>query len=182
VGFDISTCAYHSLQHELKIGVTDVAFLLTDSIQSSHLTAEVLGFESVVIVASPEHPLAAKSVIHIRDLENQSILLPKHDCSYKMLFEQILSEEKVEVANMIELNSVETIKRCVMEGIGVTMIPEIAVRAEIAQKKLAILPWAEDRLEAAILMIWHKDKWISPTLQAFMDTVREVIVPMSGQK
>ncbi|MCP4344018.1 MAG: LysR family transcriptional regulator [Desulfobacterales bacterium] len=175
VGFDISACAYHTLQHELKIGITDVAFLLTESVQSSELKTELLGTEPLVIVTSPDHPLAGQSAVHIRDLEGESVFLPKHDCSYKMLFEQIMTEEKVDSATIMEVNSIEAIKHCVIKGIGVAMMPVIAVKQEIEQKKLVVLPWSEENLETAILMIWHKDKWISPMLQGFMDTVREVM-------
>ncbi len=175
VGFDIGSCTFHSLRHELKTGITDVAFLLADSIPFAELKAELLRIEHLVIVSSPDHPLAKKSVMHISDLAGQSILLPKHDCSYKMQFEQILTEEKVDSATFMELNSIEAIKQCVIKGIGVTMIPMISVSQEIEQKKLILLPWAEEKLETGIIMIWHKDKWISPTLQAFMDTVKEVM-------
>jgi len=92
-----------------------------------------------------------------------------------MLFERILTEEKVDSATIIELNSIEAIKHCVIKGIGVTMIPMMSVAQEIEQRKLTILPWSEEKLETAILMIWHKDKWLSPTLQAFMDTVKKVM-------
>jgi DNA-binding transcriptional LysR family regulator len=91
-----------------------------------------------------------------------------------MVFEQLLTEEKVE-ATFIEVNSIETIKKCVMEGIGVTLIPKMSVKQEIAQNTLTALSWSQDNLETGILMIWHKDKWLSPTLQAFMDTVKEVL-------
>jgi DNA-binding transcriptional LysR family regulator len=175
VGLDISSCAYHSLPQELKTGIIDVAFLLADSIHFSELNAELLMIEPLVIVASPNHPLAKQSAMHIRDLTGQSILLPKHDCSYKMLFERILTEEKVDSATIIELNSIEAIKHCVIKGIGVTMIPMMAVAQEISQNKLTVLRWSEEKLETGILMIWHKDKWLSPTLLAFMDTVKEVM-------
>ena len=55
------------------------------------------------------------------------------------------------------------------------MVPVMSIKEEIAQKKIAILPWSEEKLETAVLMIWHREKWISPTLQAFMDTTREVM-------
>jgi DNA-binding transcriptional LysR family regulator len=175
IGLHINTCAYQPLQHELRTGVTDVAFLFADSIQSSELTAELLRVESLAIIASPDHPLATRSVMHIRDLEGEHIILPKHDCSYKMTFEQILTEEKLKSATFIELNSIEALKRCVVAGLGVAMIPMMAVEQEIEQKLLVILPWAEERLETGILMIRHKDKWLSPTLKAFMSAVREVM-------
>ncbi len=175
VGFDISTCAYETLIHELKTGIIDIAFLLAESIPFSDLRTEVLGFETLVVVSSPNHPLAKKSAVDIHDFAGQSILLPKHDCSYKMVFQRMLVEEKIEPATYIELNSIEAIKRCVFDGVGVAMLPIIACRQAIAQKTIAILPWPEEQLETAILMIWHKDKWISPILQVFMDTVRQTV-------
>jgi DNA-binding transcriptional LysR family regulator len=76
-------------------------------------------------------------------------------------------------ATFMEVNSIETIKQCVIRGIGITLIPKISVEKEIAQKKLVALSWPKEDLETGIIMIWHKDKWLSPTLLAFMDTVRE---------
>jgi DNA-binding transcriptional LysR family regulator len=175
VSFDVNSCAYHPLEHELKSGVTDVAFLLAESISARELKSEILGVEELLLVAKPGRPLTGKSSMGIRDLEGEMIILPKNDCSYRMVFEQILTEEGVKNYSVIEMNTIEAIKQCVMRGVGVTLMPDICVRTEIHEKKLSVLPWPEEKLETAILMIWHKDKWISPTLQIFMDTVREVI-------
>ncbi|MGD9367954.1 MAG: LysR family transcriptional regulator [Desulfobacteraceae bacterium] len=175
VGFDISTCAYDVLLYELRSGIIDVAFLLADSIPFSELKTELLGVEPLVVVSSTNHPLAKKNNLHIRNLADYSIFLPKHDCSYKMIFEQILTEEKIDPVTFIELNSLEAIKQCILQGLGVAMIPLMAIKNEIAQKKMTILSWPEEVLETAILMIWHKNKWLSPTLQAFMNTVKEVM-------
>ena len=69
----------------------------------------------------------------------------------------------------------EAIKQCVMEGVGIAILPEIAVAREIAQGRLAALAWEEGKLEVATLMIWYKDRWLSPTLSAFMDMTREIL-------
>jgi DNA-binding transcriptional LysR family regulator len=175
VGFDIGTCAYDTLVHELHTGITDIAFLLADSISFSELKVDLLRVEPLVVVSSPDHPLAERPAMDIYDLIGQSILLPKHDCSYKMLFERMLTEEKVEPVTFMELNSIETIKQCVLKGIGVAMIPKMAIKKEVAQKEMTILPWPEEQLETAVLMIWHKDKWLSPTLEAFMQAAKEVM-------
>jgi DNA-binding transcriptional LysR family regulator len=175
VNFGINSCTYHSLEHELKSGITDLAFLMAESISARDLKSEVLGFVRLMIVASPGHPLANKASVSMRDLEGERVFLAKHDCSYRMVFEQMLTEERVKTAAVIEVNTLETIKQCIMDGIGVTIMPEISVREEVNRNELAVLSWTEEMLETAILMIRHKDKWISPTLQAFMNTVREVI-------
>jgi DNA-binding transcriptional LysR family regulator len=174
VGLNVSNCSI-TLQQELRSGIIDLAFLLADSIHTGDLKAEVLGFEKLFLVSDSQHPLASLSSLSLLDLKGVSILLPKQDCSYKMQFEQALTEEKVDFAAILEFNSIEAIKRCVMQGIGITLIPQMAVKKEIDENRLAVLPWPEEGLETAILMIRHKDKWLSPTLRAFMDLVREEI-------
>jgi hypothetical protein len=51
--------------------------------------------------------------------------------------------------------------------------PGFAVKGEIERGELKILPWAGPRLETAVLMLHHKEKWLSPPLAAFMELVRE---------
>lgn len=174
VDFDVSSCEYQMLPHELKVGTTDLAFLLTDSVDLSELKTEFLGTVDLLIAAHPSHPLALRKSIFTRDLKNEPIILPKHDCSYKMAFEHRLAEEKVRPGAVIEMNSIEAIKHCVKKGIGITMIPKIAVSAEIKNGDLVALPWCQNEFETAVLMIWHKEKWISPLLKEFMNTVRKI--------
>jgi DNA-binding transcriptional LysR family regulator len=174
VRIEINSCAL-TLQQELRSGVIDLAFLLIDSIQEHDLIAEVLGFEKLYLIAGPAHPLAALPSMELADIADHSILLPTQDCSYKMIFEQMLAEKKITPAAILSLNSVEAIKQCVRQGIGVTLIPEMAVKKEIAAGELLRLPWIEqeEELETAILMIRHKDKWVPPSLEVFMALVRE---------
>jgi DNA-binding transcriptional LysR family regulator len=173
VGFDVSSCAFFSLGQELRSGIIDVAFLLAESISSSDLTAEIVRIEPLIFVSDPDHLFTKSAGITFRDLNGQSIFLPKHDCSYKMQFEELLTAENVSPSVVMEFNSIEAIKQCVIKGLGITLIPEIAVKSELAQNKLAKIPWLDGPLETGVLMIRHKDKWISPALQAFMDLCRE---------
>jgi DNA-binding transcriptional LysR family regulator len=172
VRLDIDSCA-QTLQQELRSGIIDLAFLFIDSIQEHDLIADVLGFEKLYLVACPTHPLAASSSMELKKLEKHTVLMPTQDCSYKMLFKQMLAEEKVSPGAILSLNSIEAIKQCVLQGIGVTLIPEMAVKRELAAGDLLLLPWVEQELETTILMIRHKDKWVSPALQIFMEQVRE---------
>ena len=173
------TCAVENLQKDLRKGITDLAFLLTESIQAADLEAEALGFERIILVAGPKHPLAAKPEIQTRDLKGEIILLSKVDCSYRKPFEQILEQGNIRPGTTLEFNSVEAIKQCVMEGIGITILPEIAVALEIAQGRLAALSWGKYEMEVALLMIWYKERWLSPTLSAFIRMARNVYLPFN---
>ena len=175
VRLNFITCALEGLANDLRKGITDLAFVLAEAISASDLLVETVGFESVVLVASPNHLLAAKRSVHTRDLAGATILLSRVDCSYRKIFERILDQEEVREFNRLEFSSVEVIKRCVMAGVGIAVLPEIAIAEEAVQQSLVVLPWTEVRIEVAILMIWYQDRWISPTLKAFMEATKKVM-------
>jgi DNA-binding transcriptional LysR family regulator len=169
------TCAQEGLRRDLRKGVNDLAFLLAESIQSKDLAVENLGSEQLVLVASPNHPLTEIDKVKTDILADHTLLLSRVDCSYRRILEQILQESRCNPKMVLEFNSVAAIIECVAAGLGVTLIPEIAVRRELELKKLVNLKWTESNLEVAQLMIWHKDKWLSPIMKGFMDTTREVL-------
>jgi DNA-binding transcriptional LysR family regulator len=173
VRFEFISCTVPTLAQELSAGTIDLAFLMTESVHSASFQTERLGFESLVLVTYPENPLAKKSSLSLADLRGQALLYPKTDCDYPLKFRRMLSDEKIELSTLLEFNSVEAVKQCVMAGMGISLMPEIAVRREVESGELAILPLSEEPFEVAVFMIWHKDKWLSPTLDAFLETVLE---------
>lgn len=176
VSFNFNSCTYYSLQQELQSGLTNLAFLITsEEFRASGLEVERLLTLPLVIVTHPENPLASRPGVRAQDMQDVPILLPWGDCSYRMGFERTLAEEKIEPSVVLNFNSIEAAKECIMAGMGITLIPEIAVRKEIAQGLLSAPPWSGKDIRADLLMIWRKNRWISPILNAFMDTIREKI-------
>jgi DNA-binding transcriptional LysR family regulator len=164
-----------SVEHELRTGTIDLAFLIADSVTSRHLYVEYLGTEPLLLVSHADHRLQNRVPVDLNDLAGQTLLLSKTDCSYRKPFEKLLAEQKVEPAAILEFNTIEAIKQSVMAGLGITLMPRRAVAAEIEAGKLVVLESRELDLESAVLMIWHQDKWLSPALQAFIETVREIL-------
>lgn len=175
IQLNLISCTVEGLDKDLRKGVTDLAFLLAESFSAADLEVETLGFESLVLVADPEHPLSAKQTVHTRDLSGQTILFSNLSCGYKSIFEQILKHEEVTGYDKFECSSIEVIKSHVINGLGVSVLPEVAVAEEVRRKKLVVLPWSEGVIDVAILMIWYKDKWMSPTLRAFMEVARTIM-------
>jgi DNA-binding transcriptional LysR family regulator len=89
------TCAQEGLKRDLRKGVTDLAFLLTESIQSKDLAIENLGTEHLVFVAATNHPLSKKDNFEIDMLADHTLLLSRVDCSYRRILEQMMQESDV---------------------------------------------------------------------------------------
>jgi DNA-binding transcriptional LysR family regulator len=175
VRFNFITCAHETLQKDLRKGITDLAFLLTESLQAADLDMEVIGFESILLVAAPDHSLSKRKTIRTRDLEGKTILLSKVDCSYRRTFERLMDEAGVARENVHTFHSVETLKRCVINGTGITVLPKVAVEEDLAGGDLVALNWDEKAFDVALLMIWYRERWRSPALEAFMAVTREVL-------
>ena len=166
-------CTYFSLQQEFQSGITDLAFLMTnDDFMPPDLEVEILSRIPLAMVTYPANPLLEKGTIDIQDLQNQTLLLSKIDCSYRRMLERSLIENKIKPKVILDFSSLESIKYCLIQGMGITFISEIAVTEELSNGILSRLQWTGEKPDVNLLMIWRKDKWISPALKAFIEMVR----------
>ncbi len=173
VNLGFMNCVYFDLPEELKAGMVDLGFLITDAFRTADLETEVLRPIPLLMVTYPGHPLAAGAEIDIAQLKDEPLIVPANDCSYVQMLDRILTEQKVKLPLVWRFNSLAAIKQVVTSGMGVAVLPEISVKSELAAGSLAVLPWQEKGIAANLLMIWQKNKWLPPVLQAFMEMVRE---------
>jgi DNA-binding transcriptional LysR family regulator len=170
VGFDVSNCGYYHLGDELRSGAIDAAFLLATSVDAPDLHTSAVLTEPMAYVTSPRSALAGRARLTVNDLAGQRLLLPKHDCGYRMELERALEAAQVEVASLIELNSLAALKRCLVEGLGVALLPQRAVASELTTQTLVQLDWSEP-LAAHLFLIRHRDKPLTGALGAFLGVV-----------
>jgi DNA-binding transcriptional LysR family regulator len=180
VRLNFTACTHEGLQQDLRKGVTDLGFLLTESINDADLEAEVLGFENIILVAAARHPLTTKKQVRANDLKEETFLLSRVDCSYRRSFEKLVEAQGISIQNTIMFNSVASLKECAIQGLGLTVLPKMAVSAEIASKRLAPVRWKDGQFEVALLMVWYKERWISPKQKAFMAATRSVLKRMQS--
>lgn len=159
-----------NLRRLVSEGLLDIAFVLEEPIHSTKLIVKPLCTETLHVVAAPSHPFAHVERVEPADMEGETVLLTEGGCSYRSLFEHSLAVAGVRPAATLEFNSVEAIKQCVMVGMGISILPEMATRAEVEQGKIAVLPWILPDVQVITQMVWHKEKWLSPALRAFIET------------
>jgi DNA-binding transcriptional LysR family regulator len=64
----------------------------------------------------------------------------------------------------MEFQSIEAIKRCVSAGMGVSVLPSVAVEGELRSGELSALAW-DRALDVRTRMAWHGERWKSPALR-----------------
>jgi DNA-binding transcriptional LysR family regulator len=165
-----------SMRRSVEEGGVNVAFVLDGPVEVSGLSVEPLLEESVSVIVPAAHALALSTMVASRDLSGETVLLPEapeSGCAYRGQFERQLGAASVVPAEKMEFQSIEAVKQCVAAGMGVSVMPSVAVSAELEDGKLAALRWQEP-FEVRTQMVWHEERWQSPALRAFLETAREV--------
>lgn len=73
----------------------------------------------------------------------------------------------------MQFSNLRALKACLDRAMGFTIIPEVTIRADLESGRYVELPWSGGYNETSIIMIWHSEKWRSPVLKSFMDTVEK---------
>ena len=138
----------------------------------------------MTLISGTNHPLARKTassgtgpaVCQPADIAGEVlIVIEENDCCYRTIFESQLAAAGAQPGSVLELGSVESTKKCVISGLGVTLLPRITVAQEIAAGQLTDLHWNGPDFDIYTQMIYHKDKWISPALTAMLGLSREML-------
>lgn len=166
VSLKFGSCS--DFRHYLSENLIDVAFSLGVKIDSDEFISEVELPEPMLLLAYPDHPLIHKDKILPKDIESQSLILTETGCSYRAAFERVLKDSGIKPNITLETGSVQAIKQFTMSGLGITVLPEIAVKDEVKSGKLIPLNWKGPDLNIISQVIYHKDKWISPALREFI--------------
>ncbi len=165
------------LQRPLQEGLMDVAFVMLEPFEAPNLVIEPLVEEPLLLVAAPGHHLAQLPSVSFGDLQGEPMLLTEATCGYRTLFERALAAAGVRSYTPMEFHSVEAIKQCAIVGIGLALLPVVAIEQELKDGSLTPLNWVGRDFQVVTQMAYHKDKWLSPALEAFLSVTREVLSP-----
>ena len=92
--------------------------------------------DRLVLVAGPDHRLARRGPVRLGDLAGEALVLFGRSSSYRDITEAVFRQAGVLPGSVMELDSIEAAKKMVGQGLGVSVVPETAVAAELADGAL----------------------------------------------
>lgn len=164
-------CACTELQRAVVDGSADVVFSFDLPDRQAGVIGQELLAEPIRLVAHPDHPLARAKRVVPSDLAGETLLHMERGTPYRETFERALADAGVRPEIAIEFSSIEATKQCAIARMGIAVLPDLAVAAELARGELAALAWHDHRFAVVTYVAWHKDKWRSPALDAFLGEV-----------
>lgn len=160
----------YNIRDELLKGSLDIGIFYEDvGGFGSSLTTYEIGSFPTVLVASPEISRQFPDFI----TPDQSLPVPfiinEPDCIFRQMFEEYLRERSIRLDHTIEMWSIPTIKNLVASDVGVTYLPLFTVEDELKTGVLKEIRTEISNPQITAVCAHHKNKWVSPLLQFFID-------------
>ncbi|WP_327321204.1 LysR family transcriptional regulator [Streptomyces sp. NBC_01210] len=161
-----------AVQEQLLKGAIGVA-VVAGVPREPRLMAEHVLEERMVVIAPPGHRLARKGPISPDQLAGELIVLREPGSQTRELQERALHAWGIAPASQCDAWGPEALKRCVVAGLGISLISEHAVVDEIRFGTLALLELTEPPAPRAISLVRRRDRLSSAAEKAFVDLLRE---------
>ncbi len=137
------------------------------------VTAEVFADNPLVVVAAPDHPLAAERGIPPERICREPFLLREPGSGTRLAVLDFFRRHRLEPQVHMELGSNEAIKQCVMAGLGVAVLSHLNVRQDQEAGRIAVLDVEGFPLRRHWYLIQLKDKQLLPSARAFREFLLE---------
>ncbi len=155
----------------VKEGVLDVGIILDPPFTDPELHSSILREETLVIIANPDHKFGGQCEVHVEDLESESLIMTEDGCTYRAMLLKVLKGNQVNYSLSYEFGNLEAIKQCVIYGLGIALLPRIAVAEEIRKGQIIAIPFVHPECRFYTQLIYSKKKWQSKAFLGFVELI-----------
>jgi len=151
---------------KVEDGSVDVG-IVTLPIKSPSLKTHSIFRDRLLLMVSPQNPLAKKKVVHASEIIEQPLIFPKTGFTRQML-DKIFRPYRSQLHITMELASVGMIKRFVAANLGVSLISETFARDEVRAGEAKLIPIADLELWRELGLVYRRDRTLPRAATAFI--------------
>ncbi len=89
--------------------------------------------------------------------------------------DKYLSEKDILLNPLMKVQSIEAVKRCVMNNLGIAVVPTYSIGEELKNGSLMPVKTELDEKTYNSFYIYHKNKWISPQMELALDLLKKYL-------
>lgn len=127
--------------------------------------------DELVLVFSREHPMMCRRQIHLADLEGVRFIGFERGIPTGKAIDKLLRDAGVHVERAMEMDNIETIKRAVELGLGVSILPKATVQGEELAGTLIARPLVDGPFTRPIGLVLRKGRFLGRAATAVVDVL-----------
>jgi DNA-binding transcriptional LysR family regulator len=148
--------------------------LATLPVKHRDLVSESLFERRDVLICPPDHALGKRRRIGLKQLAEYPFLVLERGSTSRQLLDEVFQRQGLALQVEMTLGGIEIIKRYVEIGLGIALVPEVAVEAEVSAGKVRAIQ-VNGLAKRQIGLIEHRQRRRSPATEAFLALLREFV-------
>lgn len=161
------------LRKRLYTGEFDLVFTIEPEVRDDNLEVKNLKDETMVIISELNSDLGFFKRNSEEQVSKENVIFSEKGCSSRISFENYLKQNKIKYVNPLEFSSIEAIKKCVINGLGISILPLYAVEKEIFENSIKTMELDENFDKYATQLIYHKNKNQSTAMKKLIEITFE---------
>jgi DNA-binding transcriptional LysR family regulator len=138
--------------------------------------------DEVQVVVPKNHDLAKCKSVSLEQMAQYPLILPKTGHT-RVVIDRLLRPYRDHLQISMELASVETIKKFVGAGLGISLISRTYAHADVTAGLLKLIPVEGQKIYRELGLVYRRDRYLSLPAKIFIEVVRESTkVPISGSQ
>ena len=129
--------------------------------------------DKLVMICAPEHPLAQRRYIDIKELNEEKFIAFEKGLASQRAIERIFQENEVKVKVVMEFDNIETIKRSVEIAAGVSIVPFLSVQKEVENGNLAQILFTDRSFYRPLGIIVRRKHSLSRAARKFIELMQK---------
>lgn len=163
----IKSIDHNNLSNQLKKGDIDVAILVEKpDWQNDNLAIQKISDQKLVFAQSS----------HLLNNYTKTIFVTEGSCVWRPVTEDYLKSKNDTSTVKVELSGVESIKQCILQGLGGSILPYFMIKNEIESGEITLPPTTLKENYISIFVTYHKDKWLSVTLKTLLNKLSDYVI------
>lgn len=156
-------------------GTADIGINCEKDSYPDSVVHKKLGKYKAVLVASPFANNNLLDFITPHQRKPISLICNEPDGYYQLDMDKYLSEKDILLNPPMKVQSIEAVKRCVMNNLGIAVVPTYSIGEELKNGSLMPIKTELDEKEYNSFYIYHKNKWISPQMKLALDLLKKYV-------
>ena len=167
------------LLKRLRDGEIDLGILALP-VPLDGLDSRELYREAFTVALPSGHALAQKSAIKVQDLKGHTLLLLEDGHCLRDQALEVCSRVEVREAEDFRATSLETLRQMVVAGLGITLLPELAVESPFgSQRGLAVRHFVKPAPTRTVGAVWRKSSTRLAVITEFCNIIGQVMTGRS---
>ncbi len=146
--------------------------IVTLPVPEQELNILPIAEDELWLITSPDHPLAMESSLDLEDLASYPFIFHSAGTTRERLRKHFGGRwDRLNIS--MELASIETIKKFVSIGMGISIVPKRYAEQESRQGTLCLLPLRNLNLIRKLGLIYRKNRYLSRACIVFLQVVEQ---------